>query len=222
MGERRRESRGSQSFLTWDTVSLGRWESDPSGSTVSEATGFQSCSQDYFNSDLPRRKTLICRSCELDIWYRFLNVLIQQKGKRILLTSLRWTIHQIEMILCYSLNSRPSSKKVKKNIGVGCDALLQGIFPIQGLNPYLLCPQHWQVDCLPLAPPGKPKMTADVTIWNGQSKTHTLFPVWTSSMWNPCWWWRNGKCTELGGRGPSCLHHCHYLTSLSSGISLIN
>ena len=32
------------------------------------------------------------------------------------------------------------------------DALLQGIFLTQGLNPCLL---HWQVDSLPLMPPGK-------------------------------------------------------------------
>ena len=31
--------------------------------------------------------------------------------------------------------------------GVGCHALLQGIFPTQGLNLHLL---HWQVDSLPL------------------------------------------------------------------------
>ena len=31
--------------------------------------------------------------------------------------------------------------------------LLQGIFPTQGLNPRLL---HWQADSLPLAPPGSP------------------------------------------------------------------
>ena len=35
----------------------------------------------------------------------------------------------------------------------GFQALLQGIFPTQGLNPRLL---HWQVDSLPLAPPVKP------------------------------------------------------------------
>ena len=40
-----------------------------------------------------------------------------------------------------------------KNTGVGCYALLQGIFPTQGLNPYLL---HWQADSLPFEPPGKP------------------------------------------------------------------
>ena len=39
-----------------------------------------------------------------------------------------------------------------RNIGVGSHSLLQGIFPIQGLNPHLL---SWQVDSLPLAPPGK-------------------------------------------------------------------
>ena len=37
-----------------------------------------------------------------------------------------------------------------KNAGVGCYALLQGIFPPQGLNPHLFCLLHWQADCLPL------------------------------------------------------------------------
>ena len=43
-----------------------------------------------------------------------------------------------------------------KNTGVGCHFLLQGIFPTQGSNPHLRCLLHWQVDSLPLAPPGKP------------------------------------------------------------------
>ena len=43
-----------------------------------------------------------------------------------------------------------------KNTGVGCHALLQGIFPTQGLNPHLLCLLHWQVDYLPPEPPEKP------------------------------------------------------------------
>ena len=43
-----------------------------------------------------------------------------------------------------------------KNIGVGCHALLQGIFLTEGSNPYLLCLLHWQADSLPIAPPGKP------------------------------------------------------------------
>ena len=40
-----------------------------------------------------------------------------------------------------------------KNTGVGCHALLQGIFLTQGLNSHLLCLLHWQVGSLPLAPP---------------------------------------------------------------------
>ena len=39
-----------------------------------------------------------------------------------------------------------------KNTAVGCLALLQGIFLIQGLNPHLLCLLHWQEGYLPLAP----------------------------------------------------------------------
>ena len=43
-----------------------------------------------------------------------------------------------------------------KNTSVGCHALLQGIFLMQGLNLGLLCLLHWQAGSLPLAPPGKP------------------------------------------------------------------
>ena len=43
-----------------------------------------------------------------------------------------------------------------KNTGVGCHALLQGIFLTQGLNRNLLCLLHWQMNSLSLQPPGKP------------------------------------------------------------------
>ena len=43
-----------------------------------------------------------------------------------------------------------------KNTGVGCFALLQGIFPTQGPNPRLLHLLYWQEGSLPLMPPGKP------------------------------------------------------------------
>ena len=44
-----------------------------------------------------------------------------------------------------------------KNTGVGCRALLQGIFPTQGSNPHFscLCLQHWQAGSLSLALPGE-------------------------------------------------------------------
>ena len=44
---------------------------------------------------------------------------------------------------------------------MGCHGLLQGIFPIQGLNLCSLCPLHWQAGSLPLAPRGKPPLKVD-------------------------------------------------------------
>ena len=43
-----------------------------------------------------------------------------------------------------------------KNTGVGCHALLQGIFPTQGPNSRLLYLLYCQASSLPLVPPGKP------------------------------------------------------------------
>ena len=43
-----------------------------------------------------------------------------------------------------------------KNIEAGCCFLLQDIFPTCRWKPCLLSLLHWQVDFLPLAPPGKP------------------------------------------------------------------
>ena len=45
-----------------------------------------------------------------------------------------------------------------KNTGVGCHALLQGIFPTPGSNPRLMSPTLL-VDSLPSEPVGKPKNT---------------------------------------------------------------
>ena len=49
-----------------------------------------------------------------------------------------------------------------KNPGVGCHALLQGIFLIQGSNLHLLCVLHWQASSLPLVLPGKEPESAAV------------------------------------------------------------
>ena len=46
-----------------------------------------------------------------------------------------------------------------KSVGVGCHALLQGIFPTQRAYPHLLHLLHCQVGSLPRAPPGKPIIT---------------------------------------------------------------
>ena len=53
-----------------------------------------------------------------------------------------------------------------KNTGVGCHALLQGIFLTQGLKPGLLHFLHWQASSLPLAPPGKPYLALAQVLYN--------------------------------------------------------
>ena len=67
--------------------------------------------------------------------------------------------HQLCSALCDPMDcSLPGSSvhgnSPGKNTGVGCHALLQGIFPTQGLNLCLLCLLHYQAGSLPLAPPG--------------------------------------------------------------------
>ena len=55
-------------------------------------------------------------------------------------------------ILCDPMDSSVLWDSPGKNIGVGCHALLRGIFLTQGSNPRLLRLLHWQVGSLPLAP----------------------------------------------------------------------
>ena len=49
-----------------------------------------------------------------------------------------------------------SMNSPRKNSGVGCHFLLQGIFPTQGSNPHVLHLMHWQTDSLLLEQFGKP------------------------------------------------------------------
>ena len=63
--------------------------------------------------------------------------------------------------LCNTMDYGPPgssahSNSPGKNAGVDCHALLQGIFPTQGLHKPLLHLLHWQEGSLPLAPPEKP------------------------------------------------------------------
>ena len=64
------------------------------------------------------------------------------------------------LTFCHLMDCSPPGSSVHgdspgKNIGVGCRALLQGIFPTQGLYLGLL---HWQVDSLPLSHLGSPSL----------------------------------------------------------------
>ena len=65
--------------------------------------------------------------------------------------------------LCDPMDCSPPGSSVQgdspgKNTGVGCHALLQGIFPTQGSNPRLLHFLHWQAGSLTLVPPWKPHL----------------------------------------------------------------
>ena len=69
--------------------------------------------------------------------------------------------HFSRVWLCDPMDCSPPDSSVHgilqaRITGVGCHALLQEIFPVQGSNPHLFCLLHWQVGSLPLAPPGKP------------------------------------------------------------------
>lgn len=55
-----------------------------------------------------------------------------------------------------------------------CHFLLQGIFSNQGSHPCLLCFLHWQVDSLPLAPPGKVSFNFSMTM-RYSSNTNLLY-----------------------------------------------
>ena len=63
--------------------------------------------------------------------------------------------------LCSPVDCSPAGSSVHgdspgKNTGVGCHALLQGLFLTKGWKVHLLCLLQWQVGSLPQAPPGKP------------------------------------------------------------------
>ena len=66
--------------------------------------------------------------------------------------------------LCEPMNCSPPGSSIHgdspgKNIGVGCHALLQGIFPIQGLDLSLLLSPALQADYLSLSHQGSPSTT---------------------------------------------------------------
>ena len=88
--------------------------------------------------------------------------------------------------LCNPMDCSPPGSSVPGILqtrinGVGCHALLPGIFPAQGLKPYLLCLLHWQASSLPLVPPGKPQKAisckyflVSARLWDGMCR---IFPL---------------------------------------------
>ena len=71
--------------------------------------------------------------------------------------------------LCDPMDYSPPGLSVQwdspsKNTGVGCHALLQGIFPTQGSNPHILYLLHWKAGSLALGPPGKSSSNSQHTL----------------------------------------------------------
>ena len=84
------------------------------------------------------------------------------------------------LTLCKPVDCSPPGSSVQdspgKNTGVGCHALIQGIFPTPDWI-RLWCFLHWQADSLPLAPPGKPSgfqllLNAGMLWWSLQTLSH--------------------------------------------------
>ena len=102
-------------------------------------------------------------ACNCDYLLVFVWLLTVKIDKHLLLSSLlegvlsRFSRARLFVTLWTVTRQAPLSVgSPGKNTGAGCHALLQGIFPTQGLNQSLLCALHWQAGSLPLAPPGKP------------------------------------------------------------------
>ena len=71
---------------------------------------------------------------------------------------------QLYLTLCDAIDNRLPGSSVwqrwdfsGKNTGVDCHFLLQGIFPTQGLNPYLLCLLNCRQILYPVSHLGSPK-----------------------------------------------------------------
>ena len=67
-----------------------------------------------------------------------------------------------------------------RNTGVGCRALLQGIFLTQGLNPHLLSLLHWQAGFLPLTHLGSPSLSQRLSKFFLIFLSSSVFPVSSS------------------------------------------
>ena len=95
-----------------------------------------------------------------------------------------------------------------KNTGVGCDVLLQGIFPTQGSNLCLLCLLHWQVGPLLLVLPGKPPQRKENSV-SPETHGHATWGKYQGSFHKE----------ELSNDCSVDKQLCHRFNSVSSQIS---
>ena len=117
---------------------------------------------------------------------------------------------QSHLSLCdtmdYSLPGFSVPGILQADTGVGRHALLQGIFPTQGLNLHLLCLLPWQWGSLPLVPPGKPSRAQRAHWRNGPDAT-----IIHLTTFNPH---NSGHCVGcLGLKEPQGARDSHQVTS---------
>ena len=91
-----------------------------------------------------------------------------------------------------------------KDTVVSCHFLLQGIFLTQGLTPPSLSSRllHWQVDSLPLAPPGKPH--SQQSLWRERAKGKVLcvLPPRQDEGWSHVEGWERPKAVAVHRENP--------------------
>ena len=89
--------------------------------------------------------------------------------------------------------------------GMGCHALLQGIFPTQGLNSCLLCLLHWQADSLPLEPVDSE--ISQTQKGGGKGKLERTARTWSAfpPQWGRAFW---VHVRSAQGRRQSCWFSC--------------
>ena len=75
------------------------------------------------------------------VYYGILHACVLSHFSRVQLFATLWTVARLALLPWDSPG---------KNTGVGCRALLQGIFLTQRSNPHLVCLLHWQAGSLPL------------------------------------------------------------------------
>ena len=96
---------------------------------------------------------VLLKSVKNEVLYYVKNIIVSKLNnyelKTILTTYVYMSAKSLQSYLtpCHAMDSSPPDSSIHgilgKNTGVGCYALLQGIFPIQGLNPQFLCLLHW-------------------------------------------------------------------------------
>ena len=98
-------------------------------------------------ASMTRYQWIRWRICECSLYYFYWLLLHARVPSHVWLLATPWTV------ACHA--ALPSNFP-GKNTGVAVHFLLQGIFPIQGSNPCLLCILHCQADSLSLCHPGSP------------------------------------------------------------------